>query len=68
MNLNYDDHAAHHAAFDNEVCRRCGAIGAHFIGPGSGDHYARVICNNCGQGDWLPWPPTLEGRRETKTL
>jgi hypothetical protein len=65
--LDYDDHQAFAAAFASWPCRFCPEAGAHFIGPGTGDHYAAIYCLHCGKFlRWLPWPPRSKAEQKQK--
>lgn len=39
------------------LCRHCSFPGPHAVGPGSGPHYQRLLCGQCGRFlQWLPKP------------
>lgn len=41
------------AFFEDMECTACNSIGAYFIGPWKGTHFAAVICGECGEHlDW----------------
>jgi hypothetical protein len=47
------------------LCPRCAFTGSHQGGPGSGPHYQRLVCRQCGAFlQWLPKPRPVvqEGR------
>lgn len=42
-----------------ELCNHCGLVAQPTQSPGTGPHYARLDCGNCGRFlRWLPHPPT----------
>jgi hypothetical protein len=45
------------------ACPRCASQGSHQVGPGSGPHYQRLVCAQCGAFlRWLPKPrPVAQG-------
>ena len=43
------------------TCPRCASPSPHPLGPGSGPHYQRLVCGQCGAFlRWLPQPQAVQ--------
>jgi hypothetical protein len=53
------DHPGRLSGEPGPTCPKCG--GPTVIKPGSGPHYARMDCTQCGAFRWLPKPRAARG-------